>query len=593
MKKKKMAIILLALVLIFFPYIPISADEVETVVISTPITSQNELQDAINGLGAEGGAIWLSQDLILQSTIYFPVDSDIVLDGRGHKLTLANNVESRHISISGSNNNITLRNLTLAGNGRGRVGGGLSVSGSVVLEQCTIENNYAPNGGGIMISSGMVLIKDGTKIVNNGSYSYGGGVHISSNGVLTAYDSAITGNSAVRGGGIYATGGSSSTYSVTLDNCNVSENTAAASGNELVMGGGIAAEGENTGMKVMNSQITKNSSGNSGGGIYAGGMIELGNSDVTGNKADGVGGGLHIRHKALITDGTIMKNVTPDLGGGIYVEDGALSHFSITGTAFGENEANNYVDWDSASIKGVSFEIYKQLLDTGTVDVSAHTLPEGAGYTEKTNVFNNCDISIDAKTTVTLKPEGGAWTEDNSTESLKLEYFLGDRLDIPSIEKTGFMLAGWVDESGQTIGEDYIVEGAAILTAQWAEAAQPTPADDDGQGEQAGETPQGTETPQPTTTPTPVQMYTITFALQGSNDTRQVEKELGDKLEEPPVNLNNHKLLGWFINGGDTAWDFANDTVTGNLRLEARFEKPPQKSAVDQLAIEQNTAEQL
>ena len=114
---------------------------------------------------------------------------------------------------------LTLRNIHIT-NGRWPDGGGILVEGgTLVLENCTVSNNYAfmGPGGGIEVTAGGVLNMSNSTVSGNVAGDIAGAIQISS-GTATITNSTITGNSSNTGltGGINAPAGTTTLRSTIL-----------------------------------------------------------------------------------------------------------------------------------------------------------------------------------------------------------------------------------------------------------------------------------------------------------------------------------------------------------------------------------------
>lgn len=70
--------------------------------------------------------------------------------------------------------------------------------------------------------------------------------------------------------------------------------------------------------------------------------------------------------------------------------------------------------------------------------------------------------------------------------------------------------------------------------------------------------------------------YTVTFDSDGGTAVASVEVKKGEKLTEPTAPQKSsaegeYEFLGWFY--GNEEWDFATDTVSGNMTLVAQWKK--------------------
>lgn len=103
---------------------------------------------------------------------------------------------------------LRLADLTLQ-NGDGYVYGGIYIAGQLEMVRCTVRNNRASSGfgGGLRVTFGTARIYD-SSFVNNVALRGGGGIVFQSHaqGSLLLVNSTVSGNSALGGGGIDASG---------------------------------------------------------------------------------------------------------------------------------------------------------------------------------------------------------------------------------------------------------------------------------------------------------------------------------------------------------------------------------------------------
>jgi CSLREA domain-containing protein len=154
-------------------------------------------------------------------------------------------------------------NITVSGNNAVRVFevGSPTISGAkLTLNNLTVANGKATNGGGILNNSSNTLVVNNSTISGNIAYvtvgltGLGGGIHNS--GALTVSNSTISDNNASNAGGIW------NDTSNTLTVSTVSNST--VSGNKANFGGGIYTQGTLT---VSNSTISNNTGFFESGGI--------------------------------------------------------------------------------------------------------------------------------------------------------------------------------------------------------------------------------------------------------------------------------------------------------------------------------------
>ncbi|MGP1564873.1 MAG: hypothetical protein ACTTHU_05525 [Treponema sp.] len=221
---------------------------------------------------------------------------------------------------------ITLKNCTVTKNESETFGGGISlhnssgglVCGKLILEDSSVTENKAQNGGGIYVNLSNLVMKN-TDLTSN-----------------------LTSNTAtMEGGGIFAKGGS-----VELNSCTIKGNTG------TLAGGGICARANgstparvtiNGGVIGGTSASEANTTGSSGkgGGIFVSGanseVTLLGTANVIGNTATLYGGGvfvdtdcvLNMQGSAIVTPSTGSDANAP-LKNDVYLMNGCKIKLSET-----------------------------------------------------------------------------------------------------------------------------------------------------------------------------------------------------------------------------------------------------------------------
>jgi CSLREA domain-containing protein len=151
--------------------------------------------------------------------------------------------------------------LVIDGGGEITISGGNSVrvffvenSANLTLENLSITDGYAPDGGGIY-NNGMVTIRNSSLSGNEASASdgKGGGIYNTNTGMVNLTYSTLSENYAAYGGGIFSYG------SLFITNSTLSGN------NVLYEGGGVYST--NT-VYISSATVANNNAGNSGGGVY-------------------------------------------------------------------------------------------------------------------------------------------------------------------------------------------------------------------------------------------------------------------------------------------------------------------------------------
>ena len=186
-----------------------------------PTDDETSLREAVfhATLGGLSSAVTFAPSLVQAqlalSSGDLAIPSDISIDATSvENVTVAADGSSRVFTVTGSDTDATLTNLTVSG-GWGAIGGGIcSYSATLEVKGCTITRNAAPTSGSGMYRSGA-----------------GGGIYNAA-GALTVTNCAVTGNTANEGAGIY-----NDTTTTTVTNSTISGNE--ARGFEGFRGGGV------------------------------------------------------------------------------------------------------------------------------------------------------------------------------------------------------------------------------------------------------------------------------------------------------------------------------------------------------------------
>jgi len=202
-------------------------------------------------------------------------------------------------------------NILIEGNGNTDIdGGGIVADGGCILENLTIQNNKAYNGGGIasLIFGFEDMHLSNSTIKDNVAINNGGGIYHNGE-TLNMSNIQISNNLANNGGGIAV---EPSITEMSLDSSIVKENMA------FQDGGGIYINGLYSSIcTIENVEITSNQAGFNGGGIYNSSLynfeIDCKNLTTVSNFAGHSGGGLYcaIADDTINYKNSIFWNNTP------------------------------------------------------------------------------------------------------------------------------------------------------------------------------------------------------------------------------------------------------------------------------------------
>jgi predicted outer membrane repeat protein len=225
--------------------------------------------------------------------------------------------------------------LTLSGNKTSRVFE-VAAGKQVAVSGMTISNGFDVAGGGIL-NNGTLTLSNST-LSNDSANMYGkrasnAGGAIENNSILTLNGCTFSGNTSSTGGAI----DSNAAGTVTLSNCVLSGNSAAASG------GGISSRGTLT---ISNSNLNDNTALSNGGGIDSYGTARISSSTFTGNSVTGIGGAI-ANHGSLlvVTACTLTGNRANNDGGGISSTNNPYATLTISDSTLSGNTA-----WAGAGI---------------------------------------------------------------------------------------------------------------------------------------------------------------------------------------------------------------------------------------------------
>jgi predicted outer membrane repeat protein len=187
-----------------------------------------------------------------------------------------------------------------------------------------IDRNTASDGGGVLVDMGSALFNGGSISNNTAASGKGGGLYMTGNSTVTLLASNISGNSAGSYGGGIYAGGS-----ITLPGIQLSNNSATDGGG--VYAGGVA--NLNNTVLLSNTATTGN-----GGGLSGWAEVVAVNSTFTANQCDGAtceGGGLYTNNLLVLTNTDFLSNTSAYNGGGVWGD----ANIWITGGKFNNNNS--------------------------------------------------------------------------------------------------------------------------------------------------------------------------------------------------------------------------------------------------------------
>ena len=249
-----------------------------------PGTLRQAITDANAAAGPDTITISATGTITLMSALP-PITDSVEIAGPGQALLTidaggASQVFNVNSGVTATISDLVMTNGLALGNG-----GAIFDNGGLTLARVTVSDSVAGSyGGGIEVNSGAKLdAREITVSGNRGNVSIngtGGGINVESGGTLSLVDSTVSGNSSTdNAGGVRVQG------TATIQRSTVNGNMALGG-----FAGGIGVtsateEGGAGSLKLENSTITDNSATTTGGGMWAGGNVEVTASTFSSNSA--------------------------------------------------------------------------------------------------------------------------------------------------------------------------------------------------------------------------------------------------------------------------------------------------------------------
>ena len=578
-------------------------------------------------LNVPNGSIKLENDFVFENVM--EVNHNLTIDLNGYVLRIPKSIcvnSGGNLTITDSNPAVP-HNFepnadglwVLDENGSETVTGGVITGGTGYQYQKVHPNGegYIDEvGGGVCVKSGGKLTMEGGNIVGcsamsgkgggvyvEGDFSMtggsisgcsaksGGGVHVGAWNKNATFD--MSGNAVIRncrcksdssdaqGGGVYALGRFTMSDNAAIRDCECITNSGSAWGGgvfvsrhdktiEFTMSGSAVIENCKVTAASPNSRTTCY-----GGGVYVAERSSLTLEDNTKikdcsaeNTSGGAayGGGIFIRGDLTIAGSAeVGENCTAGIGSGIYLEvisysSGSWNLYANGGVIAGEVVLNN------SSNYGGTIKITSS--NEGTTEFKGSVLNNNGTIEKGTftgEVTNNGSITGGEFTGTVINSESGTIAEDVSIPNLIFIVTFdnegtrttaiiddGGKLTAPAAPtKEGYRFDGWYyDNNGGKAKWDFdagTVTRAMTLKAEW------------------------------------VQTYTVTFETSGGRAVDPVTVDAGSTVTKPADPMKSgHNFGGWYKDSTlQTPWNFANDTVTADTTLYAKWTANPPAPSYD------------
>ncbi len=386
----------------------------------------------------------------------------------------------------------------ISNNMTAKYGGGISIDSGTINITGAISGNSASEGGGIYTRYEPILtIENSCQVIDNeatASYSRGGGLYLSGGTISIA--GTISNNTAVGGGGIFAT---NDTTQLTIeDSCQIINNEATSSSNSGRGGGIYLYYGPNAtilgtvsqnitnygggGIAIENASATisgtiTNNTATLGGGVYASGnndtlltIEDLG--QIINNIATSSGGGIYVRSGTTTISGIISENSAVNSGGGIYAYGQTSAQLTIESTAqIINNETTTTNTSTSYGGGGLYVSSYGTINIFGTISSNSSTYGGGIYRDRGTinSISSNCifnnTASVLGNNTYGCGYLSITYRKSSSASNSQKIYNLDKGIIADTISEN-FYLDGWSDSSTSLDsvlhgGEEYLYESTS------------------------------------------------------------------------------------------------------------------------------------
>lgn len=604
-------------------------------------TGWTALMDAHSGQALADGNYYLNNDVTISQTI--TVSGTVTLDLNGHVLQYKNDNTKGSVIVIENGGQLTIQDsdpdaphkfdpnsdglwVLDEENGTKTVKGGV-ITGGTGTDLSTYGGTTWYCGGGALIKNGGSLTMRGGNIIGC-SAECGGGVCVDSGRNGEPGQFSMSGGSIIgcvasnSGGGVFASGKFQMSGKAVIRSCAV-ESTI-----QLICGGGVYVNGSSSfemsgEAKIEGCQAISTSA--YGGGVYvssSSSFVMTDKAEIEGcraiaNSNSSKGGGVHLANntKFTLSGSAVIQNCTATnsansgeaYGGGvsaacvkeITLADSARivgcaaangSGLYITGSlaspdAYGKLYANGgSVDGDvvlgdkdkndgPCTITGSGGTVFNgkvtvtpgSTIESGTFngEVINNGTISGGEFTG--TVSNNGSITGGKFTGTVINSESGTIAEGVSIPNLKFIVTFdnegtrttaiidnGVKLTAPAAPtKEGYRFGGWYyDNNGGKAKWDFdtdTVTRAMTLTAKW------------------------------------VQTYTVAFDTNGGSAVAPVTVDAGSTATKPADPMKSgYTFGGWYKDSTlQTPWDFANDTVTADTTLYAKWTANPPAPSYD------------
>jgi len=284
---------------------------------------------------------------------------------------------------------------------------------TLTITNATITGNTATgSAGGGVSSKARTVTMTGSTITHNSAKGTGGGLNASKTTKLDLTNTTISNNTVTsNGAGVWT---DTAALVLTITGCTMDGNTSGDTGGALYTPAKTVT--------VTNSEIANCTAAKAAGGIYQnqnsdGSSMTITGSRITGCKANnGSGGGVWSNVRALsISDSEVSKNSATNTGGGIYFDTGndtsrALMSLTVSGCTLDSNTSNNNgggIYTAAKTLNVVSYTYSEGEAPTSTPAVGSYITDVTGSITGRRTEISNCKGTNG----------GGIWHSNNIADS--------------------------------------------------------------------------------------------------------------------------------------------------------------------------------
>ncbi len=373
-----------------------------------------DMSDSL-GTGSESSptAVTLDQDGTLNLCVgtwyvHLDLEADLAIQGVGTGGTLLDGGSQGPVITTGASGNaLILEDLTVR-NGLASDGGGLSCGGgSVEARNVRFLDNQAEQDGGGLYAIGCEIDIADSSFEGNTAGAYGGQLCLWEDSTFAIEDTSLVGGSATQGGAITTWAASGTLAGLEID------------GAEADDGGGLYLAA--TTAEIIDSELNGCHANHEGGAasLYDDTVLVMEGVAVTDNHSDGDGGGVAVEQGSSlsIADGTLSGNVAEGDGGAIVGLGGGVS---IEFSGFFGSVASIVIE--SSTLEGNSAESGGAYAGRGSLSLVESTVAgnsstyAGGGLYTRGGTLSLVDSTLDGN--VTEGSAGGVlvWEGGGSSE---------------------------------------------------------------------------------------------------------------------------------------------------------------------------------